>query len=167
MGPIAASFLAELNHEAATTRKFLELVPDDKLGWQPHEKSMTLGKLAAHLAEIPGWAKETLTMTVLDFATGDYKPPVEMKRADLLAMFDKNVALANEIIGRTSDEDFMVNWTMRAGEQVFFTMPRVVVVRTWIFNHTVHHRAQLGVYYRLLGLAVPSAYGPTADSPTF
>jgi uncharacterized damage-inducible protein DinB len=161
--PMNASFIAEINHEAATTRKFFERYPEGKQGWTPHEKSMKIEVLAGHIAEIPTWVGFTLDQDVLDFATLNYKPIIAENRESLLAIYDKNVADAIACFERAGDDVFMQNWTMRNGEQVYFTMPKIAVLRTFVFNHNVHHRAQLGVYYRLLDIAVPGSYGPTAD----
>jgi uncharacterized damage-inducible protein DinB len=154
--------LPEFDHEMGVTRKVLERVPEDKFGWQPHEKSMTLGRLAGHLAEIPGWTKETLVKNELDMG-GDYTPDIPKTRADVLAKFDKMVAAAREIIGSTSDAEFMAPWTFKNKGQVVFTMPKAVVLRGFVLNHNVHHRGQMSVYLRLTGVPVPSIYGPSAD----
>ena len=167
MGNISAPLLAELEHEAATTRKYLERIPDEKFAWTPHAKSMPLGRLATHVAEIPGWTNETMTLTLLDFDTGDYKPNVCANRAEILALFDKDVAKAKAVLAAAGDGDFFVNWSMKVGGKVLFTMPRIAVLRTWVFSHLVHHRAQLGVYLRLLDIPVPMTYGPSADEGTF
>ncbi|MDX2175382.1 MAG: DinB family protein [Candidatus Sumerlaeia bacterium] len=167
MGNIAASMLGELEHEAVSTRKYLEAIPDEKLDWQPHAKSMTLRQLAAHVAEIPGWTKETMTLEVMDFASGDYKPTVIAGKADALKVLEEGMAAARSILGKAGDHDFFVTWTMKSGDHVHLSMPRIAVMRGFILNHLVHHRAQLGVYLRLLDVPVPSAYGPTADFPNF
>lgn len=155
--------IAEFKMEAANTRKVLERVPDGKNDWTPHDKSMKLGRLATHVAEIPGWSYVTVSTNVLDFAAGDYKPNVLETTADRLKFFDEQVAKSIEILEHAKDEDLDAEWTMRNGETVYFTTPKKVALRTWVFSHLVHHRAQLGVYLRLLGIAVPSVYGPTAD----
>ncbi len=160
---IAQQMLAELQQEGIATRKILSLVPIDKKDWKPHEKSMALGRLAEHVAEIYGWPKETVMMDELDFSKGDFSPKVINTNEDLLALFDKCMAKATEILENTPDEEMAKPWTMRNGEIIYFTLPKAVVMRTWVLNHSVHHRAQLGVYLRLLGIPVPSTYGPTAD----
>ncbi len=155
--------LAEFQHEAALTRKTLDRIPDDKFDWTPHKKSFTLGKLASHTADIPTWAVMTMKQPELDFATADYKPKNEKTKDEILKNFDENVKAAVDAIKGGSDDDMMANWKLRNGEQVYFEMPRAQVLRGMVLNHTVHHRAQLGVYLRLLDIPVPSIYGPSAD----
>jgi uncharacterized damage-inducible protein DinB len=154
---------AELEHEAVSTRKMLERVPAEKLEWQPHDKSMSLMRLATHVAEIPGWTGPTVTMPELDFATYDYKPITVTSADELVAIFDKNVAEAVAALRSTSDATFMEPWTMRNGETVYFTMPKAGVMRGFVMSHFIHHRGQLSVYLRLLDVPVPSIYGPSAD----
>jgi uncharacterized damage-inducible protein DinB len=165
-GRLAGAFLAELENEAKVTRTVLERIPAEKFDWKPHEKSMSFGKLAAHVAEMFGWTKETLKSDVLDFATMDYKPLEPKSTEELLAYFDEQIAMSKAVLGETSDETFMTNWTMRNGEQVYFTMPKVAVMRSFVINHIVHHRGQLAVYLRLNDIPVPSTYGPSADEGT-
>jgi uncharacterized damage-inducible protein DinB len=160
---IAAAFLAELEQEAATARKCLERLPADKFDWKPHEKSMTFSRLATHVAEMFGWTENTVKQDVLDFAEGDWKPFEPKSTEELLKFFDENLAKAKAALGETSDETFMTDWTMRNGEQVYFTMPKVAVMRTFVMNHIIHHRGQLSVYLRLNDIPVPSIYGPSAD----
>ncbi len=155
--------IAEFKHEAANTRKVLERIPDGQNDWTPHEKSMKMGRLATHVGEILGWVYVTVSTDVLDFAAGDYKPNVLETTADRLTFFDEQVTKSLEILEKTSDEDLDKEWTMRNGDVVYFTVPKKVALRTWVYSHLVHHRAQLGVYLRLLNIPVPSTYGPTAD----
>lgn len=162
-GRLAAAFLSELENEAQVTRACLERVPADKFDWRPHEKSMTFGRLASHIAEMFGWTKETLRSDVLDFATMDYTPFEPKTSEELLTFFDEHIAAARAIIADTSDETFLTDWTMRNGEQVYCTMPKVAVMRSFVINHIVHHRGQLSVYLRLNDIPVPSIYGPSAD----
>lgn len=162
-GRIASAFLGELENEAKVTRSVLERVPSEKFAWQPHEKSMTMGRLAVHCAEMFGWTKETLKSDVLDFSTMDYTPFEPKTTEELLAFFDDHIAKAKAILSETSDETFLTDWTMRNGEQVYFTMPKVAVMRTFVMNHIIHHRGQLSVYLRLNDIPVPSIYGPSAD----
>jgi uncharacterized damage-inducible protein DinB len=157
------AFLNELKHEAKTTHKMLALVPTDKLSWKPHDKSMPLHSLAKHLADLPTWVGITMNQDELDFAKPYPKTPDFTTSAELLATFDKNIADAIHVLESAKDEDFGENWTMRHGEKIFFTMPKAAVLRSWVFNHAVHHRAQLGVYLRLLNIPLPGSYGPTAD----
>lgn len=162
-GRLAAAFLGELENEAKVTRAVLERVPADKFAWKPHEKSMTFVRLAVHVAEMFGWTKETLKSDVLDFSTMDYTPFEPKTTDELLAFFDDHIAKAKAIIAEASDETFMTDWTMRNGETVYFTMPKVAVMRTFVMNHIIHHRGQLSVYLRLNDIPVPSIYGPSAD----
>lgn len=160
---IALALIAELEHESKTTRTCLERVPADKFDWTPHEKSMTFGRLASHIAEMVGWTGPTLQYPELDFAKMDYKPFEPKTSEELLEYFDKNVAEAVDVLRNTTDDIFMENWTMRNGETVYFTLPKVAVMRSFVMNHIVHHRGQLSVYLRLSDIAVPSIYGPSAD----
>lgn len=154
---------AELQHEAATTRRMLERAPEGSLAWRPHEKSRTLGEIASHIANLPG-----LFITTLDrdeFDRDDYKAAPTDNLKDILDAFDKNVANALPVLKTLSDEKMLASWRYRYGEQVIFEMPRFVVVRTTALNHLIHHRGQLSVYLRLLNVPLPSVYGPTADEP--
>jgi uncharacterized damage-inducible protein DinB len=167
MMTIGQTMLAELEYEALSTRNHLAAIPADKLDWQPHAKSSKLGPLARHLAEIPGWTKETMTRTVLDFDEENFQP-VEIKSAgDAIALLDQGMATAREILSTIKDEEFFVEWSMKAGGAELLRMPRIQVMRGFILSHIVHHRAQLGVYLRLLDIPVPKAYGPTADDASF
>ncbi|MBS1516427.1 MAG: DinB family protein [Bacteroidetes bacterium] len=156
--------IAELQHEAVSTRKMLERVPADKFGWKPHEKSMTLGRLASHIAEIPGWTNETINQDVLDFAKMEYKPFEPNSAEELVKFFDDKLASALDTLkNNATDENLMGMWTMKNGETVYMTMPRIAVMRGFVLSHLIHHRAQLGVYLRLLDVPIPSSYGPSAD----
>lgn len=157
---------AELKHEAVSTRKMLERIPAEKLSWKPHEKSMTLERLAGHVVEMVGWTKMTLTANELDFSKFDYKPKEYTDAAQLVADFDAGVAESLEILNNTSDETMAENWTMRNGEQIYFTMPKAAVMRSFVINHIIHHRGQLSVYLRVLDIPVPPVYGPSADEQT-
>lgn len=162
-GRLAAAFLSELENEADITRRCLERVPSDKFHWQPHEKSMPMGRLAVHCAEMFGWTENACMQDELDFSKFDYKPFEPQTTEELLEFFDEHIAKARAVLSQISDETFMKNWTMRNAEHVYFTMPKVAVVRGVIINHIVHHRGQLSVYLRLNDIAVPSIYGPSAD----
>ncbi|MDE3135950.1 MAG: DinB family protein [Acidobacteriota bacterium] len=167
---LSQALLPEFEHEMANTRKTLERVPEDKFGWKPHEKSMEMGRLAIHLAEIPGWTEHTLMMDSLDVnppGGEGYKPAEVKNRKELLALFDKNVASARSAIAGASDADWMKTWTLLNGGNVVFTLPKVAVLRGFVMSHSIHHRAQLGVYLRLNNLPVPSIYGPSADEGAF
>lgn len=159
---ISETLLPELDHEMATTRRVLERVPIAEKGdWKPHEKSMTLSRLANHVAELPGWLTVTLTSESLDLA--GYASPSHATNEELLASFDALVSAGRAALAAASDEDLFVPWALGMGGQEFFKIPRVAVLRTWVFNHIVHHRGQLTVYLRELGVPVPSIYGPSAD----
>ena len=160
---IASALIAEMTQEAKVTRTCLERIPAEKFDWKPHEKSMALGRLASHIAEMFGWTPPTMEKAELDFAQMDYKPFEPKTSEDLLEFFDKNVSEAIETLKNCADERFMETWTMRNGEKVYFTMPKFVVMRSFVMSHIIHHRGQLSVYLRLNDIAVPSIYGPSAD----
>jgi uncharacterized damage-inducible protein DinB len=160
---INEALAAELKQEAATTRRLLERVPQDSLGWKPHDKSMTLGRLAGHVAELPGLFAMVLTEDALDFASGKYQPFNPENASELPEVFDQRVAAALDALGNQSGEAFAKNWQMRRGERVLLEMPRAVALRAIGLNHLIHHRGQLSVYLRLLDVPVPSIYGPSAD----
>ena len=160
---IAMALIAEMEHEAAVTRTCLERIPADKFDWKPHEKSMSFGRLASHVAEMFGWTPSTMDHAELDFSKMDYKPFEPSTTEELVEFLDKNVAEAITTLKSSADDRFMENWTMRNGETVYFTMPKVAVMRSFIMNHIVHHRGQLSVYLRLNDISVPSIYGPSAD----
>jgi uncharacterized damage-inducible protein DinB len=163
---IGQSLLPEFDHEMANTRKTLERLPENKLDFKPDPKSMSLGRLAGHIAEMPGWGAMTLQTDGLDIAPvggQSMQPLIATSRQQLLAEFDKNVASARAAIAGVSDESLMKPWSLKAGGNVVFTMPRIGVLRTMILSHVIHHRAQLTVYYRMNGVPVPALYGPSAD----
>jgi uncharacterized damage-inducible protein DinB len=160
---IANGLIAELQQEAATTRKILERIPAELFDYKPHEKSMTMTRLATHVAEMVDWVTETCTKDELDFATIDYKPFEPATTTELVEYHDKNVAAAVEALKNTSDEDMQKPWTLKNGETTYFTMPKIATLRSMCFNHIWHHRGQLSVYLRLNDLPVPSIYGPSAD----
>ena len=162
---IAQSLLAEFDQEMANTRNTLARVPEDKLDYKPDPKSMSLGRLAGHVAEMPGWGSVTVNTDALDFSTGDYKPLEMTSRKQILEAFDKTVADARKAIAGASDEHLMKPWSLKNGKDVMFTMPRIAVLRSMVMNHTIHHRWQLTVYFRLNGIPVPGLYGPSADEP--
>jgi uncharacterized damage-inducible protein DinB len=157
--------LAEMSHEMATTRKLLERLPQGQLGWKPHEKSMTLGRLASHIAEIPGWVSEIVDREGFDVGASGYVPPTVATVAEILEMFDRTTRLAAEAVKRQTTERLMATWRLTKKGQLVVEMPRVGVIRTFLLNHLIHHRGQLSVYLRLLNVPLPSIYGPTADEP--
>ncbi len=163
---IKESILPEFDHEMATTRKLLERVPEAKADWQPHPKSMTLGKLSIHVATLPQWAITTMKQTELDMNPPGGEPmkqAVFESTAAMLATFDAKVREARAAIAAAEDKDFMVPWAFKNGGQVIFSMPRVAVLRSFVTNHLIHHRGQLSVYLRLNDVPIPSIYGPSAD----
>jgi uncharacterized damage-inducible protein DinB len=160
------TLLPEFDEEMKNTRKILACVPDGKFDYKPHEKSMTLGRLACHVAELPSWTTYTLDREVLEL-TPDFKPNVATTRAGLLEMFDKFVTEARAAIAKASDKDWQVIWTFKWDGKTVMSMPRAVVMRGTVMNHMIHHRAQLGVYLRLNDVAFPGMYGPSADEQKF
>lgn len=159
--PLAKDLLEELTLEAAVTRRYLASVPFDQADFQPHEKSEKLGRLAIHVAEIIAWWKESIVNDELDFI--DFEPKKIQSTEELLTYFDTLLEEAKAVLRKARNKDFKGNWTMRHGKEVLFTLPKQQVVRIFCMNHLVHHRAQLGVYLRLLDITVPAAYGPSAD----
>ncbi len=157
--------LSELSHEAATTRKLLDRVPQPHLAWKPHEKSMTLGRLATHIAEIPGWVSGIVDKDELDIGASGYTPPKIESVAEILAMFDRNIAAATDTLKRQSNDRLLANWRFKKNGQLMFEMPRLAMIRSLLMNHLIHHRGQLSVYLRLQNVPLPSIYGPTADEP--
>ena len=162
---IGQTFAAELEHEAVATRKMLERVPDGEFDWQPHAKSMRLGQLASHIADVPNWIRATVTMEELDFAQNNFQPKEMRSATDLVNYFDQSLGDALEVLRTASDDDLMKSWRLRNGEKIFFEMPRVQVLRSMVMNHLIHHRGQLSVYLRLKDVPLPGAYGPSADEP--
>jgi uncharacterized damage-inducible protein DinB len=160
---ISTALIAEMEHEAKTARTCLERIPADKFAWKPHEKSMAFGQLASHIAEMFSWTAATLQHPELDFSKMDYKPFEPQSNEQLLEFFDKNVTEAIDVLKNTGDEVFMENWTLRNGDAVYFTMPKIATMRSFVMNHIIHHRGQLSVYLRLNDIAVPQIYGPSAD----
>ena len=162
---IGQSLLPEFDHEMANTRKTLERVPDDKFEWTPHAKSSPMGKLATHLANLPTWTNVTIDMDEFDMAPGgvQVKTPECHSQKELLETFDGNVAKARKAIEGITDERIFQSWSLLAGGQTLLSMPRIAVLRSFVMNHIIHHRAQLGVYLRLNDIPVPSIYGPSAD----
>ena len=160
--PLNQALLPEFDHEMANTRKSLERVPDGKLAWKPHSKSMSLGGLGTHLATINHWAEAIIGQESFDVKNAPPYPELK-SRAQMVEAFDKNVATARKAIAGASDEQLMKPWSLQSGGKTVFTLPRIAVLRSFIMNHVIHHRAQLGVYLRLNDVPVPSIYGPSAD----
>jgi uncharacterized damage-inducible protein DinB len=163
---IVDALLPEFDHEMTVTRKLLERVPDGKFDWKPHQKSMSLGQLAQHVATIPMWGLMTLTQSEIDL--GGAQQLAEMKtRADLLAAFDQNVKDTRAALTGKGDGEMMAPWALKRDGHTIFSMPKTVVWRSFVLNHLVHHRGQLSVYLRMNDLPIPSMYGPSADEGAF
>jgi uncharacterized damage-inducible protein DinB len=160
--PIVDALLPEFDHEMTTTRKLLERVPEDKLEWKPHARSMSLGALATHVATIPSWGEVTLTQPEIDLG-GTGIAETARSRAELLGTFDKNVKATRAALTARSDGEFMEPWTLKSGGHTIFTMPKATVWRSFVMNHIIHHRAQLSVYLRMHDVPLPAMYGPSAD----
>jgi uncharacterized damage-inducible protein DinB len=164
--PMSDALLPEFDQETAGTRKSLARVPDDKFDWKPHEKSYSFQELSTHLSNLPRWTVMIANETDFDVAPVGEEPPRQEpvgSAEEAVRMFDENAAAAREAIAGLSDEQMMETWTLLAGGEEVFSMPRAAVIRSTIMNHMIHHRAQLGVYLRLNDVPVPSLYGPTAD----
>lgn len=155
-------FLKELDQESVVTRKMLERIPEDKLEWQPHVKSMPIKMLAGHIAELSGWITLAFATDELDFATTPYKLPEWNTNAELLDFFEQQLAGAREHLVNGKEEDLEPQWTLRNGETVYMTLTKRELVRQSL-SQIIHHRAQLGVYLRLLDIPIPGTYGPSAD----
>ena len=163
---IIPMLLKELEQEAQTTRKFLPRVPVDKLGWKPHPRSMSMQNLATHVAELPGWISMALNTNELDFATAPYQPKHIADTADLMDLFEKSLAEAKQELGKATEDQLLEMWTLRNGDKIYSTDTKAEVARM-TFCQIVHHRAQLGVYLRLLDIPIPGSYGPSADENEF
>jgi uncharacterized damage-inducible protein DinB len=158
--------IKELEEETAITRKMLERVPNDKWDWKPHEKSMPLKSLTVHIAELPSWITMGLTTSELDFAAMDYTPTDVNNTSELLKLFEQSVEKGRTSLQNAKEEDLLPTWTMRTAEKIHATMTKYEVIRH-SFSQTIHHRAQLGVYLRLMNIPIPGTYGPSADEMNF
>lgn len=166
---IKDALIAEFDREMATTRRTIERVPDEKLSFQPHPKSFTMGGLVTHIAQLPVWGKITMTLDEFEIEPGGKKyepPPPFSKTADALAAFDEGVAECRAAMNK-DDAVYLAGWKMTKGGKPVIDMPRAAVMRGFVLNHLYHHRGQLSVYLRLAGLSVPEIYGPTADEGSF
>jgi uncharacterized damage-inducible protein DinB len=159
-------FLEQLEMEAVTTRKMLSIVPTDKFDWKPHEKSMELKRLAIHVAELPTWITMTLNTDELDFAKNEYKQAPIQSTEELVSYFEKCLIEGGESLKKGKETDLEKPWTLRNGEQIYDVSPKRNVIRMSI-SQIIHHRAQLGVYLRLLNIPIPGSYGPSADEMNF
>jgi uncharacterized damage-inducible protein DinB len=155
--------LAEFDRESGLTRRVLARVPPDRFEWRPHEKSMTLGRLVTHLAELPGWGASLVTLTEYDLANRPSTTDTEATLASALARFDANVTAARQAIVARTDGELLAPWTLKSDGRELFTAPRLVALRTLLLEHSTHHRGQLTVYLRLLDVPLPPLYGPSAD----
>jgi uncharacterized damage-inducible protein DinB len=167
---LSASLLPEFDQEVANLRKTLERVPDEKLAWKPHAKSMSLGGLATHLGNTLSWGERVVLTDDFDLAPPGQPAPrmVELRsRAEILAVFEKNAAAARKAIAGAGDAKLHGPWSLLAGGKKLFTLPRIACLRSFVFNHMIHHRGQLTVYLRQVGAKVPAVYGPSADEMSF
>jgi uncharacterized damage-inducible protein DinB len=160
---IVDALLPEFDHEMAVARKVLERVDGGRLGWKPHEKSMSLGRLATHLAEIPQWGRTILTEPEFNMVDGEHTPTEVATTAEVLDLFDHHVRTTRAILAERNDAELAGTWTFKQNGQELFGMPRAAAWRTFIMSHLIHHRGQLSVYLRLTGSKVPGIYGPSAD----
>jgi len=160
------ALLAEFDHEIGSTRRLLDRIPDAQLGWKPHEKSYSLGDLSGHIANLSTWMNRILDSTELDLATvADARPASPSSREDVLQRLEANAKNARARLAEQTDASLLAVWTLKQSGRELFTMPRSSVLRSFVFNHLVHHRGQLTVYLRLQNVPLPSLYGPTADEP--
>ena len=160
------ALLAEFDHEIGSTRRLLERVPDGQLGWKPHDKSYSLGDLSGHIANLSMWMNRILESSELDLASiADARPTSPASRDDVLQRLETNAKSARATLAEQTDASLLAAWTLKNGGREVFTMPRSSVLRSFVFNHLIHHRGQLTVYLRLQNVPLPSLYGPTADEP--
>ncbi len=157
------ALIAELKHESTSTRKILERVPIEKGEWQPHEKSFAIGRLATHIAEIPAWIPNIVLVDEYDIATRGLNRHVASTKEELLKIFQDNIDKAVSVLGQIKEEDLSKIWSFKMGEKSLYELPKKVAVRAFAYNHLYHHRGQLSVYLRLMNVAVPGMYGPSAD----
>ncbi|PSL44218.1 putative damage-inducible protein DinB [Chitinophaga niastensis] len=162
MSTIIQALLKEMDQESTTTRKMLQCIPEDRLDWQPHEKSMTIRRLATHLAELPTWVTMGFTTDELDFAKGNYEATEVKSKEELIKLFEDSLADGRTHLEKASETQFPEAWVMRNGEAVLWSTTRAEVIRH-TYCQIVHHRAQLGVFLRLLDIPIPGSYGPSAD----
>lgn len=163
---ILEMLLKELNQEAETTLKMLKQIPDDKYDWKPHAKSMTIRQLATHIAELPTWIKMTLTTSELDFASNPYQPVMINSTQELLSYANQCLEEGKKYLASASEKNLEDSWVLREGENIYMTASKAEVIRM-TYSQIVHHRAQLGVFLRLLDIPIPGSYGPSADEQGF
>lgn len=162
---ILQALVKEMEAEAGITRKMLQLVPADKFDWKPHPKSMSMQNLAVHITELPSWVQLAFTTSELDFATMDFTPKPVASNAELMAIFENELSSGLNALRNAKEEDLHPSWTLRTGDKIHAVMTKYELVRH-AFAQTTHHRAQLGVYLRLLDIPIPGSYGPSADEMT-
>lgn len=158
--------LKEMEQEAQTTRKMLERVPEDKYSWQPHKKSMTIQRLATHIAEIPSWVKMAIETDELNFAANDYVPKLVSNNKELMELLETSLKEGRTSLENAKDEILSKTWIMRNGDTIYSKSTKGEVIRM-AYCQIVHHRAQLGVFLRLLDIPIPGSYGPSADEHSF
>ena len=165
---LSEMLVPEFDAEMANTRKLLERLPENLTDYKPHEKSMPMNRLAGHVAELPGWAKETFTKEELVLDMDNFVPFEPKTRQEVLDAFDKNSKAGREALAAAKDQDFSVTWSLKDVKgNTIMAMPRAVCYRSMVMSHMVHHRAQLGVYLRLNEIELPGMYGPSADEMKF
>ncbi len=159
--------IAEIQQEANATRRMLERVPADKLTWQPHPKSMTLGQLALHVAGVPGGISQLMLAGGLDLSEADFTPAQPESTDQIMTALEESVAAATKALDELGDEHAMESWTLTNGDTEIFTVPKIGLARSLMMNHWYHHRGQMSVYLRLLDIPVPACYGKSADENQF
>lgn len=166
---LADALLPELDAEIASTRRLLERLPEDRLGWKPHAKSYALGALSEHIGQLGVWGRLTVADDSVDLETmtrpAGYQPLAS--KAAIVTHFDTEWAAARAALAGRSDAELLAPWTLRRGQRQFFTLPKATCWRTFVMNHLIHHRGQLTVYLRELDVPLPSIYGPSADEQPF
>ncbi|MEP7164787.1 MAG: DinB family protein [Ferruginibacter sp.] len=159
-------FLEEMDRESVTTRKILACIPDDKYDWKPHEKSMSIEQLSTHIAELPTWVSMAITTSELDFADNPYERKQVANTVQLLELFERSLADGKAQLQKANEKQLLETWTLRNGKDIYSVSPKHEVIRM-TFCQIVHHRAQLGVFLRLLNVPIPGSYGPSADDMSF
>jgi uncharacterized damage-inducible protein DinB len=160
------TFQNELEHEALTTRKMLAVIPNDKYDWKPHPKSMSIRQLATHIAELPSWIPMTLNTSELDFADNPYNPEIINDTPTLMVYFEKKLVEGRSGLAEAKEAQLDEPWTLRNGKEIYNTSAKAAIIRMSL-SQIIHHRAQLGVFLRLLDVAIPGSYGPSADEMNF
>jgi uncharacterized damage-inducible protein DinB len=167
MGTAIQSMLSEFREEAAITKRVLQRVPEQKLAWKPHPKSMSLGQLAMHIATVPGGVSQLAMLEAFDVTQGNFVPPNPKGVEEVLSAFEQSVREAETRLTAMTEEQARENWRLMRKHEEIFSQPRITVLRTIMLNHWYHHRGQLSVYLRLLDVPVPVIYGRSADEDPF